>query len=224
MGIASIGSVLVGGPGGKAGVVVDTFRLPGRLPGASDQDRLVALRIKSSDQAAGPDRERPPSIPSQSGETLSSLRVELADTVRERDAAKPAVARTPDQLSPRDRVVVEQLRQRDAQVRQEETAHAGVAGALAGPISYTYQRGPDGRQYAAGGSVSISLRAVTGDPAESRRIGGKLAAAALAATNPSAADLAAAARAYRFAGAETAELRAETPDGADRGSALDRKA
>lgn len=220
MGIASIGSVLVGGPGGKTGVVVGARP----LPGASGEDGLVALRVRSGDRAPRPDNERPLSISSPSGETLSSLRAELADAVRERDTAEPAIARTPDRLSPPDRAVVEQLRQRDAQIRQEETAHAGVAGAMAGPISYTYQRGPDGRQYATGGSVSISLRPVTGDPAEARRIGSRLAAAAMAATNPSAADIAAASRAYRFAGAESADLRAVTADKADIGTALDRNA
>ena len=119
---------------------------------------------------------------------------------------------------------MEQLRQRDAQVRQEETAHAGVAGSMAGPISYVYQRGLDGRQYAVGGSVPISVRAVTGDPAEARRLGGKLAAAALAATNPSAADLAAASRAYRFGQAEPGEFGQDGPGGDVRGGALDQDA
>lgn len=217
MGIASIGSVFVGGPGGRSGVVVDARP----APGPSDHDR-VAVRISSPDTAAPSNSFQTGQSPT--GETLSSLRVELADAIRQSDAAKPAVARTPDQLAPQDRTIVEQLRQRDAQVRQEENAHAGGAGSLAGPISYVYRRGPDGRRYAVGGSVPITIRSVTGDPAEARRLGGKLAAAALAATNPSAADLAAAARAYRFGGAETVEFRADSPSEAKRGSTLDRQA
>ena len=193
------------------------------LPGAPDGERHLALRVDSRAPAARPDDARSGSEPRLAGQTLSGLRAELSDAVRERDAARPAVARTSDQLSPQDRAAVEQLRQRDAQVRQEETAHAGVAGSLAGPISYVYQRGPDGRQYAVGGSVAISARTVTGDPDEARRLGGRLAAAALAATNPSAADLAAASRAYRFAGAETPEFRGTAADGAVRGTALDRR-
>ena len=90
------------------------------------------------------------------------------------------------------------LQQRDQQVRQEEKAHAAVAGDLAGPIDYIYQRGPDGRQYAVGGSVGIQASASSGDPAEAERKAGRMAAAANAATNPSAQDYAAARQAYAF--------------------------
>jgi len=71
-----------------------------------------------------------------------------------------------------------------------------VAGDLAGPINYVYQRGPDGRQYAVGGSVGIQASVLSGDPAEAARKAGRLAAAANAATNPSAQDYAAARQAY----------------------------
>ena len=219
MGIPSIGSVRVSGPAGNTGVVVNARELPADTNGR----RQVALQIQSRSPnaaAAGTDTS---TVPARPGETLSGLRAELAQAVRERDAARPAIARTPDQLSPQDRAVVESLRQRDAQVRQEETAHAGVAGSLAGPISYVYQRGPDGRQYAVGGSVPISAQAVTGNPDEARRQGGRIAAAALAATNPSAADLSAAAGAYRFARPETAEFRDSRPAGENSGTTFDRR-
>ena len=71
-----------------------------------------------------------------------------------------------------------------------------MAGDLAGPISYTYQTGPDGRQYAVGGSVGIKSTVTSGDPAEAKRQAGRIAAAANAATNPSAQDYAAARNAY----------------------------
>ena len=86
--------------------------------------------------------------------------------------------------------MVDRLRQRDAQVRQEEEAHAAVAGDLAGPIEYLYQRGPDRRQYAVGGSVGVQATLSSGDPAELRRVGARLAAAATAPTKPSAQDYA----------------------------------
>ncbi len=218
MGIPSIGSVRIAGPTGVSGVVVDARP----LPGDKDSEALVALRIRSRAASHGIPGTAAAADPVRPGETQSGLRAELAEAVRARDAEKPAIARTPDQLSPQDRAVVEALRQRDAQVRQEETAHAGVAGSLAGPISYVYQRGPDGRQYAVGGSVPISAQAVTGDPDEARRLGGRIAAAALAATNPSAADLSAATSAYRFAQPETAEFREETHQIEGPATALDR--
>ena len=99
-------------------------------------------------------------------------------------------------MSAEERAVVDQLRQRDQQVRQEEKAHAAVAGDLAGPISYVYQKRPDGRRYAVGGSVPIKARSVSGDPQEAAWLGARVSAAAQAATNPSGADLAAARLGY----------------------------
>ena len=122
-------------------------------------------------------------------------------------------------LDPAQRAALDDLRRRDQQVRQEERAHAAVAGDLAGPISYVTQRGPDGRLYAIGGSVPIEARVATGDPAEARRLGARVAAAAQAATNPSGADLTAARRGYGLLG--QAERSASERSAAERGGALD---
>ena len=57
-----------------------------------------------------------------------------------------------------EKALLEKLRARDALVRGHETAHILAAGGQAiGPAQYTYQTGPDGRQYAVGGSVNISI-------------------------------------------------------------------
>ena len=74
-------------------------------------------------------------------------------------------------------------------------------GASAGPISYTYTVGPDGRQYATGGSVSVRISNPSGDPAKLAEAAARLSTAANAAHNPSAADLAAARKGYQAAGA-----------------------
>ena len=63
-----------------------------------------------------------------------------------------------EELSETDRVLLEKLRARDAMVRWHEAAHMLVAGGQAdGLVQYTYQTGPDGRPYAIGGSVKISI-------------------------------------------------------------------
>lgn len=54
---------------------------------------------------------------------------------------------------------VQQLQTRDREVRAHEAAHAAVGGQYAGSPSYSYQKGPDGRSYAVGGEVSISVSA-----------------------------------------------------------------
>ena len=120
-----------------------------------------------------------------------------------------AAAKTLDQLSPAEKASVTRLQQRDQQVRQEEEAHAGVAGDLAGTINYVYETGPDGRRYAVSGSVPLRSQALSGDPAQAARVGARLAAATQAATNPSAADLAAARQGYRIAGEGAANAQAQ---------------
>ena len=179
MALQGIGTQVGGGPGGRGGIVVATQRLPG--------DR-VALRIRAAEAGpAGPAPTVPPAPTASPIESAAAGR------------AAPSIARTPDQLDPGERAVVDRLRQRDAQVRQEEQAHAGAAGALAGPIAYVYEYGPDGRAYAVGGSVAVNLGKAAATPEQGRRAAAALAAAAHAATNPSAADLAAAAKAYASA-------------------------
>lgn len=200
--LPAIGSLSALNSGGRLGVVVDA------RPLAPPQDgrQLVALQLKTVDrrdaqgQAAGRISGLAP-LPAEASEKPGASRRALA--AREDRAA--AVARLPAQLTAAEEEAVERLRQRAAEVRQEETAHAAVAGDLAGPIEYVYQRGPDGRQYAVGGSVGIHAAAASGDPAELRRVGARLAAAATAPTSPSARDYATARlglRLYAEAGQE----------------------
>ena len=67
-------------------------------------------------------------------------------------------------MSTEDKALLDRLRARDSMVRGHENAHVTAAGGQAsGPVQYTYQTGPDGRQYAIGGSVNI---AVVSSPAD----------------------------------------------------------
>ena len=53
---------------------------------------------------------------------------------------------------------IQRLRQRDAEVRRHEQAHIAAGGQyVRGRAAYTYTRGPDGRQYATGGEVSLDV-------------------------------------------------------------------
>ena len=49
-------------------------------------------------------------------------------------------------------------------MRAHEAAHQAAGGQYAGAMSFTYQRGPDGAQYAVGGEVPIDVSPVAGDP------------------------------------------------------------
>lgn len=94
--------------------------------------------------------------------------------------------------------VVDSLRLRDGQVRQEEQAHAMAAGDMAGAIQYTYAKGPDGKSYVTGGFVPIRPSA-SYTQAGAENIAARLNATANAATNPSRADMAVASRGYSIA-------------------------
>ncbi len=60
---------------------------------------------------------------------------------------------------------VEELEERDREVRRHEQAHKSAAGRYAsGAPSFVYEVGPDGRRYAVGGEVSIDVSPVPDDP------------------------------------------------------------
>ena len=124
------------------------------------------------------------------------------------------------ELTEEERQEVEELRNGDREIRQHEQAHRAAAGQYAkGPPSFEYEVGPDGRQYAVEGEVSIDTSEVPGDPratVEKMRV---IQWAANAPAEPSAKDrqiAAEAAKTEREARAELAkQRRAATPDRTD---------
>lgn len=138
--------------------------------------------------------------------------------------AAPAVARAnapvkPSQgatgeLSAEALAAIAKLKARDTEVRQHEQAHLAAAGGLAlSGASYTYQRGPDGVNYAIGGEVQIDTSPGR-TPEETLARARSIAAAALAPAEPSGADRAVAAQAQQMAQqalAEQAQQQAASP-------------
>lgn len=84
--------------------------------------------------------------------------------------------------------VIRQLEARDAEVRAHEMAHLAAAGQYARGLSYTYQTGPDGKQYAIGGEVGIDTSEVPNDPQATIDKAMVIQRAALAPAEPSAQD------------------------------------
>lgn len=93
---------------------------------------------------------------------------------------------------------IEQLKSRDREVRAHEQAHAAVGGQYAGSPSYEFESGPDGKQYAVGGEVSIDISQEK-TPEETVRKMQQVRAAALAPAEPSPQDLRVASEANRIA-------------------------
>ncbi|WP_456450370.1 putative metalloprotease CJM1_0395 family protein [Hydrogenimonas sp.] len=108
-----------------------------------------------------------------------------------------------------ERQEIAQLQARDTQVRAHEAAHLAAAGGIAaGGASFTYQRGPDGKMYAVGGEVPISVQGGD-DPKETIAKMRQVAAAAMAPADPSPQDYAVAANARSEEMRAMQELRKE---------------
>ncbi|XLM21540.1 catalase, partial [Chromobacterium piscinae] len=79
------------------------------------------------------------------------------------------------------------LKARDTDVRRHEAAHQAAGGSLAGAASFTYEQGPDGKQYAIGGEVPIQM-SQGGTPQQTIQNAETVRAAALAPADPSGQD------------------------------------
>ncbi len=104
---------------------------------------------------------------------------------------------SPTELSPEELKQIQELAQRDREVRAHERAHQAAGGGHAGAASYTYQSGPDGKRYAIGGEVPIDLSPVPGNPEATIAKMRIVKAAALAPAEPSPQDRNVAAAAAR---------------------------
>ncbi len=115
-------------------------------------------------------------------------------------------------LNEAERRQVAQLKARDVEVRRHEQAHANTGGVYAGTPSYSFERGPDGRSYAVGGTTPIDASPFGGDPEATMRKMEQVRRAALAPGDPSPQDqrIAGQAEAQRIqAQAEAARVRAD---------------
>lgn len=113
------------------------------------------------------DGQREPSKKGEPGETKANPATRSAD------------------LSQEERARVQELQERDREVRAHELAHAAAAGRHGGSPRYDYERGPDGRLYAVEGEVPIDVSPVRGDPEATLRKMEQVKRAALAPANPS---------------------------------------
>jgi len=138
-------------------------------------------------------------------------------------AAGGAQAGGRQQLSDDEQQLVTRLQARDREVRQHEQAHLAAAGGLAvSGASYSYQRSPDGKNYAIGGEVGIDVSPGS-TPEETLAKAGRIRAAALAPANPSGQDRAVAAQAASMAREAQADKAARGNENAANGE-VDRSA
>ena len=103
--------------------------------------------------------------------------------------AKKLEKNSSEELSVEEEQLVGELQSRDSEVKAHEAAHQAAGGGMTGAASYTYQQGPDGKMYAIGGEVSISMSSGA-TPQETIAKARQVAAAAMAAGDPSPQDYA----------------------------------
>lgn len=113
------------------------------------------------------------------------------------------------ELTPEEEQIVARLRTADLQVRQHERAHLAAAGGHAtSGARFQYVIGPDGRRYAVGGEVSISVTPEA-TPEATIQKARAIRRAALAPADPSAQDRAVAAQASRLEAQAQREINQE---------------
>jgi hypothetical protein len=125
--------------------------------------------------------------------------------------------RIQEQQQQQDLKLIRSLSQRDREVQAHENAHSVVGGQYAGSANYTYQRGPDGVNYAVGGEVPIDVGIIQGNPAGTLEKMQLVQRAALAPADPSAQDRKVAAIAVQQANQARAEVVIESRGGSSSG-------
>ena len=126
---------------------------------------------------------------------------------------------TVTELTPEEQRKVQELQDRDREVRAHEQAHKAAAGRYAqGGPQYEYTTGPDRKQYAIGGSVAIDTSKVPNDPAATIQKAQAVKRAALAPAQPSSEDHRIAAKASRMEAEARAELQEQVQQQAETAS------
>lgn len=92
-----------------------------------------------------------------------------------------------EELTEEEQAEVEDMKDRDAEVRTHENAHKSAGGQYAAAPSYTYETGPDGKRYITDGEVSIDIGEES-DPQDTITKMQVVKRAALAPAQPSAQD------------------------------------
>lgn len=182
-------------------------------PSSSEAETLVSVEPQENTAPAPEpslggtnETDAVPSSNEASDEETTGAATEESETSK-RESDTEHKAKDSKQLAPEEEDLVERLADRDREVRTHEQAHMNAAGAYAqGGPTYTYQQGPDGKQYAVGGEVQIDTSPIPNDPEATIRKAQVVRAAALAPAEPSSQDKAVASAATKMQQAAQSEL------------------
>ncbi|MDF2179242.1 putative metalloprotease CJM1_0395 family protein [Aliiglaciecola sp. CAU 1673] len=181
-------------------------------PANSDKSAGESGLGSESDRVKTPGQPPQPTTyekPSPNGAQQDGQLANNKDNGEDPSAGKQdAESRQQEQQQAADKKEIEQLKRRDAEVRAHEQAHASVGGQYAGSPQYEFELGPDGKQYAVGGEVSIDISEEK-TPEQTLRKMEQVRAAALAPAEPSGQDLRVAAEAQQQSNEARQEISAE---------------
>lgn len=122
-----------------------------------------------------------------------------------------------DALTPEQQQEVNRLKAIDRQVRAHEQAHMAAGAGVTGGASLQFTRGPDGRQYAVAGEVTINVSSGQTPEATLERAR-RIQAAALAPVDPSPQDRAVAAQAAMLEAQARLEMSQQRQEAQEEGS------
>ena len=155
---------------------------------AQGQNSLVAAPAPGGRDPRADGARAPQATPAAASPRGDEVALSAAASSAATDAAA-AKSATGEPLSRDELRQLKELKKRDAEVRTHEQAHVAAAGALyRGGPTYETQRGPDGKDYAVGGSVAIDSDPVPGDPEATIVKMQQVRRAALAPADPSSTD------------------------------------
>lgn len=167
------------------------------LENADAKQEVLAPVVEASEDSAAADDKSDTETTQQTAEQKQRERVEEREQRQKQQQEREEIA---------------ELAARDREVRAHEQAHSSVGGQYTGSASFTYQRGPDGVNYAVGGEVPISLPQGGDNPEQNLAAAEQVQRAALAPADPSSQDrrvAASAANAAQEARSQIAEQRRE---------------
>lgn len=175
----------------------------GRQPVGLESTELKSSTFKATEQSAdaapGQNRRGAEYKPNQDAE-----RDRVSGSTQQ---DKSAAQQEQDQKEQRQ---ISELATRDREVRAHEQAHASIGGQYAGSPTYSFERGPNGVNYAVGGEVAIDTSPVPNDPEATLRKAQVIRAAASAPAEPSPQDRRVAAQAASLENEARAQIAAES--------------
>lgn len=158
--------------------------ITGEDPSTSGQARQATAQ-----QGAEPDATQQPAEPvaaepavGTTNQAVGETKESQSNSAQQRDKGIDG-----EELTEEEQAEVEDMKDRDAEVRTHENAHKSAGGQYAAAPSYTYETGPDGKRYITDGEVSIDIGEES-DPQDTITKMQVVKRAALAPAQPSAQD------------------------------------